>query len=40
VRSVRTGDANRAFDSTGHYHGAAEFGCGAGQDRRCSTAGD
>jgi hypothetical protein len=40
VRSVRAGNATRAFDSTGHCHAADEFGCGACQDRRCSTADD
>jgi hypothetical protein len=40
VRSVWAGSATCAFDSTGHYHAAADFGCGAGQDRHCSTADD
>jgi hypothetical protein len=38
VRSVRAGNATGAFDSTGHHHAGAGFGCGAGQDRLCSTA--
>jgi hypothetical protein len=36
VRSMRAGDATCA----GHYHTAAGYGCGAGHDRRSSTAGD
>jgi hypothetical protein len=40
VRSVRAGNAACAFDSTGHYHAAAGFGCGAGQDSLCPTADD
>jgi hypothetical protein len=39
VRSVWAGNATCAFDATGHYHAAAGFGCGAGQDRHCSAAG-
>jgi len=33
---MRVGDATCA----GHYHAAAGFGCGAGQDRHSSTVGD
>jgi hypothetical protein len=40
VRSVWAGNASCAFDSTGHYHAADDFGRGARQDRRSSTAGD
>jgi hypothetical protein len=36
MRSMRIGHAT----CTDHYHAAAGFGCGAGQDRHSSTAGD
>ena len=38
--ACRAGNAACAFDPAGHYHAVGDFGCGACQDRHCSTAGD